>query len=111
MSAARRQSKAEALRALLSDGEWHTQGQLAKACGYRYSARLFDIHHDQAPTHYERREDPEDDSRVWYRRTTQARCSVCNGKRRLKTVERIRQLVAQVAALQERVAELTEGRT
>lgn len=101
-------SKTEALRRLLSDGKPHTQRELARVAGYRYSARLQEIHRHDRPLHYVRLADEVDDSRVLYQRATKSECSVCGGPRRLNARETIRQLRAQVAALREHIEEMSQ---
>ena len=45
---ATRASHRNSIRALLSDGRWHSMAEMERAGGMRYGARLFELrHHDK----------------------------------------------------------------
>jgi hypothetical protein len=45
---ATRASHKNSIRALLSDGRWHSMSEMERAGGMRYGARLFELrHHDR----------------------------------------------------------------
>ena len=45
---ATRASHKNSIRALLSDGRWHSMAEMERAGGMRYGARLFELrHHDK----------------------------------------------------------------
>ena len=43
---ATRASHRNSIRALLSDGGWHSMSEMERAGGMRYGARLFELRHD-----------------------------------------------------------------
>ena len=43
---ATRASHRNSIRALLSDGKWHSMAEMERAGGMRYGARLFELRHD-----------------------------------------------------------------
>ena len=74
-------TKREALRQLLSDGAAHSNLEMLQVAGIRYGARLEELHHEKKPLHYVRTHDAFDDSRVTYRQTKEAHCTVCKSKK------------------------------
>lgn len=109
-------TKAAALRELLQDGKFHTQQSMAFVAGHRFGSALFDIHNGvrsaagEVPFHYERQSDPKDDSRVFYRMTDEAGCTVCAQGDRKRPSQVIAELRQEVAALRAKVARLEAGR-
>ena len=60
-------TQCDRIRALLSDGRWHSMRELNRIC-YRYSARLYDLAHGKRPMGHEVRRGA--DGARWYRRAT-----------------------------------------
>lgn len=71
-------TKREALRQLLSDGQPHSNFELAQVAGHRFGARLFEAHGEKKALHYSRVADEFDDSKVIYRRTEKRLCTLCS---------------------------------
>lgn len=104
-------TKREALRALLSDGQWHHMSELRKVAGWRYGARLLELRRGEGGValETETRALPGTDNEFEYR----ARVALVQEqlplakKRRAK--ERIEELARENAALKARLAQLEGG--
>lgn len=98
-------TKKAALHALLSDGLWHEQHEMAAVAGYRYGAALFCLHQEDGAIHYTKEHHAKDGTRVRYRLTNAAGCDVCleNKERPSETIAR---LMVENHALRARIAEL-----
>lgn len=105
-------SRVEQLRSLLADGRWHSQTTLQKVAGFRFGARLFDLHNEfdvgagRFPVHYAKRTDAIDDSRVSYRQVDKASCDICSDPKHMRPSERIARLEKENTELRCEVARL-----
>lgn len=102
----RRATRGEALRQLLSDGNWHTSNECLEAGGARFGARLFSLHHDEHhPLHYEKR------CTGWdifqYRQTDKRGCTECRHPRE-SPAAKIRALEAENDRLRARLLDMED---
>lgn len=102
-------TKKAKLEALLSDGEWHSQQEMAAVAEYRYGAALFELHKGKGqsgePLHYLKDPHPEDGTRVRYRQTLEAFCDICTQERQTPS-QVIARLQARIVQLEAEVAQL-----
>lgn len=102
-------TKSHALRELLSDLRWHTQQEMQAVAGMRFGARLFELHREESPLHYEREADPFDDSRILYRIAQPKDCAICTAPLRRGLRAEVRLLQEHVKRLEERIQEIQGG--
>lgn len=106
-------TKRDALRAMLSDGQWHHMSELRKVAGWRYGARLLELRRGEGGValETETRAVPGTDNEFEYR----ARVALVQEplplapKKKNRAKERIEELARENASLKARLAQLEGG--
>lgn len=103
-------TKRDALRALLSDGQWHHMSELRKVAGWRYGARLLELRRGEGGVALETEKRALSENEYEYRaRVAPVQEALPLRKKKNRAKERIEELARENASLKARLAQLEGG--